>query len=206
MCTSEGRRIIAEACCSSQQPDWDVHVDEHCQRLQDFLVNVMEENFAITGGSQRATYIPDWVWSLRDSKMRLKRRTTDRVSLWKKALGAAFNRWASPEEGSSPPIGAKDSILYQLTASAIAVTTMKIMQGIRHAKAEYLRALVTSGTTAPSQILRQAKKAGVGGRKARPVVWPPPLLLKADGTAATSRPNETKSGLHSLENKNVARL
>ncbi|CAE7938289.1 X-element\ORF2, partial [Symbiodinium necroappetens] len=53
--------------------------------------------------------------------------------------------------------------------------------------ADYLRKLVSEGNVAPSQILKQAKRAGVGGKNSRSVVRPPPILLDAEGREVCSR-------------------
>ena len=182
----EGRAILECEFQGYDHPDWKQHVDLHCQHLQDFVIEILERHFPLPQQGLRASYIPDWVWELRRAKLRLKQVAQHRRHLWRAQVQEAFKAWKDPCTGSLAANLAKDSLLYQLASTAIGLTTVTIKKAIYAAKAEYLRTLVSDGTNA-SQILRQAKKAGIGGRKSRPVVRPAPKLLNTEGRDTTCR-------------------
>ncbi|CAE7365840.1 unnamed protein product [Symbiodinium sp. CCMP2592] len=185
MRSAAGKELLHHEISKYAPPPWSLHVDAHCQHLQDFLHRTMQEHFALPLGGPRATYIPEWVWKLRRKKLAYKAQVAHRKRVRREWVQEAFAHWSGRTPQKIGDIG-KDDLLYQLAAAAIGCVTKVIKNGIREAKAEYLQRLADEGGTA-TKILQKAKQAGVGGRKARPVVRPPPLLLDKEGRPVVSQ-------------------
>ena len=183
MGSEEGRSILAKAFADYQPPPWWVHVDLHCQHLQEYLNQVLDEHFAPPARG-KATYIPEEVWTWRERKLALKRRTGPRKSLWRQAVEAAFHQWRYEAEDLVRPLLTKQSMLYQLTASAIGFITARMKKTIHAAKAAYLQTLVADGPQSAADILQRAKRCGLGGRTKMNGQRPLPLLLDDQGNPA----------------------
>ncbi|CAE7022108.1 unnamed protein product [Symbiodinium sp. CCMP2456] len=186
MLTAEGRRKITEALRLYSPPGWQVHPDDHCQHLQDYLHAVMAKHFAITAGGPRATYISDSIWELRQRKLSLKYKARHRRQLWTALTSRAFLQWKTDKDYGVAKLLAKQAILYDIVAGAVRWATNRIKKGIYLAKAQFLQGLVHQEGDKACDVLRRAKAAGVGGRQARPVVRPLPVLKDADGKLAES--------------------
>ena len=187
MLTTEGKRQIAEAMTKYVSPAWYVHPDEHCKHLTEYLQKVMEEHFTLSEYRPRATYIPDEIWTLRDAKIALRRRTRHRKQFWHDLYARAFQQWRRQESYAVVPLIQRHSILYQITSAAIKFATARIKRGIRLAKTDYLRNLVHVQGDRASDVLQKAKQAGIGGKKSQSPFRPFPILLKQDGSFACNR-------------------
>ncbi|CAE7735994.1 RTase [Symbiodinium sp. CCMP2592] len=185
MATDEGKAILEQELAKYCPPPWTLHVDQHCQHLQNFLHEVMDTHFAVNPHGPRASYIPAWVWELRERKISFKRRTEGRRHMLRHQVRHAVDMWRDAARRHAATVH-KDSLLYQLAAAAVGIATRRIKIGIREAKAEFLRTLAGTGKTA-SQILQRAKQAGVGGRRPGKAFKPIPKLLGPDGRPATTR-------------------
>ena len=172
----EGRRAFQEALGGYVQPPWAIGPDEHCKHLQAFLNGTLANLFPISR-CDRASYIPQAVRSLRDKKMALKQKTRYRLATYHELMHRAWQRWKRPEGPAVPEILLKPILMHQLVASAVKVATYRIKRMIAKAKAEFLGNLITSGPKNVSAILQRAKKAGLGGRKSKPINRPLPSLL-----------------------------
>eukprot|EP00439_Symbiodinium_sp_Y106_P079440 s29_g18.t1 len=71
----------------------------------------------------------------------------------------------------------KQSLLYDLVAAAVKVTTLRIRKVIAEAKNRFLRTLTANGPQDVASILQRAKKAGVGARTRQCVQRELPKLL-----------------------------
>ena len=172
----EGRRAFKEALGGYVQPPWATGPDEHCKHLQAFLNDTLASLFPMPR-CDRASYIPQPVWPLRDKKMMLKQKTRYRLATYHELLRRAWQRWKSPECPAAPEIFPKPILMHQLVASAIKIATYKIKSMIAKAKDDFMDNLISSGPQNVSAILHRAKKAGIGGRKSRPINRPLPSLL-----------------------------
>ncbi|CAE7260031.1 unnamed protein product, partial [Symbiodinium sp. KB8] len=59
----EGRERVRCTLAAFQHPAWDVHPDQHCLQLEEFLRNALDDHFAKPPVQRRASYIPDTVWT-----------------------------------------------------------------------------------------------------------------------------------------------
>ena len=187
MRTEEGKRIIKQALLEYVPPDWDVNVDRHCQHLQAYLLNVMDQHFKVAQGGPRATYISERVWSWRAAKLDLKRRAGHRRRMWSDAVEAAFFSWAGVKQQLEPMALAKHALLYQMSAAASSFATARIKKQIYQDKTDFLNKLAYDGLPDVGQILRRLKQNGLGGRKNRAKRSPLPKLCDVDGTVALNR-------------------
>ena len=53
MCTEEGKRILDRELAKYYPPPWTLHVDRHCQHLQEFLIDVMTKHCALGYDQER---------------------------------------------------------------------------------------------------------------------------------------------------------
>ncbi|CAE7939330.1 unnamed protein product, partial [Symbiodinium necroappetens] len=60
--SEEGRVRIRRTLAVFQHPAWDVHPDQHCLQMEEFLRNELDTHFAKPPVQRRASYIPDTVW------------------------------------------------------------------------------------------------------------------------------------------------
>ena len=195
MATPEGRRIIKEALEAYQAPPWWVHVDTHCQHLQDYVCRVLEDNFP-PPKTARSSYIPVEVWQWRDKKLALKKKTSHRKPIWAQALATAFFQWSHGFHGLVEELLQKDGVLYQLAASAIGYATHRIKQAINQGKAQYLRTIIAEGPQSATNILQRAKRHGIGGRKKTQASRPLPLLLDPQGKPARNQDDHDRIWLN----------
>ena len=177
MATEEGRRIIREACGSFAHPDWATHPDDHCQQVQDHLVDCLQRHFATDPSRARASYIPDEVWQLRGAKNALRNRTRPRRQRQRRLRDSAFYKWWGREESDLPGDIKKQCLLYDLVASAVKVATSRIKRLIADAKDKFLHGIALEGKQGAADIMQRARKAGIGGRAKRPIGRPLPRLL-----------------------------
>ncbi|CAE7947475.1 unnamed protein product, partial [Symbiodinium sp. KB8] len=187
MLTVEGRRMLAEQLQAYVAPSWNMHPDDHCQHIQDFLHSIMKEHFAKDESAPRATYIPDHVWQWRQAKHRLKQKARHRKDLWHAILSRAFHQWKERSDYGVERLLQKQAMLYDVVAGSIRWITAQIKAAIRGAKTGYLRQLVYQADDKPTDILHKAKAAGIGGRQARPVSRPLPSLKDQAGNQAASQ-------------------
>ena len=186
MLTPEGRRLLGEELGMFVSPAWSVHPDQHCKLVNDFLQNIMRQHFSSDGPRPKADFIPQQVWRWREAKQALKRRTRHRTSLWGDLLERAFAQWRTGADLAVGQILERHGLLYQLTSAAVKFITGKIKRCIRMAKADYLSMLVYREGDRATDVLSQAKRAGVGGTRKRTPWRPMPTLLQ-DGTEVRNR-------------------
>ncbi|CAE7244447.1 unnamed protein product [Symbiodinium sp. CCMP2592] len=185
--TPEGRRTMEAEMNQFVHPDWSCHPDTHCQKVQDHLLGIMQRHFPLPENRPRASFITQDTWRLRDHKLNLKRRVRHRRQLWKDLLLRAFSQWRDDVDYMVAPLIARQGLLYHVAAAAISFATERIRQQICVSKNKFLAELAGDTSRPPGAILRQAKAAGAGGAKARPVSRPLPQLRFKDGTAVGSR-------------------
>ncbi|CAE7660424.1 unnamed protein product [Symbiodinium sp. CCMP2592] len=185
--STEGRQLMAQELRTFVQPSWDQHPDLHCQAVQDHFLDIMKRHFPLAKHRPRASYIPTATWELRDRKLRLKTASRHRRGLWEALVHRAFLQWREGADYDVHTLVSKHGFLYQLTAAAVSFATHKIKEQIRTAKNTFLLDLAGDTHRPAGALLRQAKEAGVGGAKSRPVARPLPLLLRKDGSAVVSR-------------------
>ena len=186
MLSAEGRQTIAYELRKYQPPGWEVHPDEHCQHLQDYLHDIMSRHFAVDEEAPRASYIPAEIWELRRKKLRLKQTSRHRKSLWTAVLARAFRQWQQNSDYGVHILLQKQALLYDVVAGAVRWATAKIKAGIRKAKDGFLQTLVHQEGDKAGDVLRKAKAAGVGGRRARAISRPLPMLKFDNGQTASS--------------------
>ena len=185
-CRRRDDKIIAHELRKYQPPGWEVHPDEHSQHLQDFLRGIMSRHFAVDEGAPRASYIPAEIWELRRKKLRLKQTSRHRKSLWTAVLARAFRQWQQNSDYGVQILLQKQVLLYDVVAGAVRWATAKIKAGIRRAKDGFLQTLVHQAGDKAGDVLRKAKAAGVGGRRARAISRPLPMLKFDNGQTASS--------------------
>ena len=206
MLTPEGRATIAAALSSFRSPSWDCHPDQHCQQLQDFLLGIMQTHFSCKDNGPRAVYIPDEVWALRCAKLALKNRTRHRTGLWKDLVGRAFCQWRDSEDFAVAPLVAKQGVLYEIAAAAINFATGRIKLGLRASKKDFLSRIANGGVAKAAEILSVAKRAGVGGRQARPFHRPLPALLMPGGSLCATRADRDATWLEQFSKQEFGRI
>ncbi|CAE7419468.1 unnamed protein product [Symbiodinium sp. CCMP2592] len=196
MLTTAGKQIIAEELERYSPPRWHVHPDQHCQHLQDFLLGVMQKHFRRDEHGPRAAYLSPEIWALRGAKVAHKLRTRYRAGLWSAILCRAFLQWICEENYYGvQELTKKYGLLYELSAAAVSFATGRIKRGIREDKAKFLSVVAKDGTAKAEEVLGIAKKAGVGGRQARPFHRPLPALLRPDGQLCSSRADRDETWL-----------
>ena len=205
MDTAAGREILKTAFAEYQPPPWWVHVDLHCQHLQDYLHGVLVEHFTPPTRA-RTTYIPDEVWKWREHKMSLKRSTGPRKLLWRKPVEMAFRQWSTGATGLVENALCKNSLLYQLTASAIGFITARIKQAIHKGKTDYLRTMIQDGPQSATNILQRARRHGVGGRKLTCGQRPLPLLIDDKGDQARCQDDHDRIWLQHFSEQEYGRI
>ena len=176
----EGRERVRCTLAAFQHPAWDVHPDQHCLQLEEFLRNALDDHFAKPPVQRRASYIPDTVWRLREAKVGFRRRVRHRVSLWKDVQCRAFHQWRTEQSYDVEVLLGKQSLLYEIAAAAIRLATAAIKRGIAKAKNAFLYQIAGESQQGAAKIMQRVKQAGVGGSKTRPVSRPLPLLLHPD--------------------------
>ncbi|CAE7580998.1 unnamed protein product [Symbiodinium sp. CCMP2592] len=190
MRTPEGRQIIAESLRGYVPPQWEVHPDLHCQHLLDHLQALMREHFTKPANAPRATFIPDFVWRLRATKLRLKVRTKHRRIGWRILLHSGILFWRhGVASGEWVNAVCKHHLLHGIAASAIKVATQLTKRGIQTAKDSFLKGAAKGyePTTGANHLLSNLKKAGLGQRAKQNFQRQLPLLLDEDKLPVTSR-------------------
>ena len=185
--TEEGRATMARELGKFRQPAWTCHPDLHCQLVQDHFLEIMHRHFALPARRPRASFISQTTWALRDSKLRLKLHGRHRRQLWSDLLVRAFMQWRDNADYAVDQLVCRQGLLYQITSAAVGLATQRIKECVRQGKNSFLLELAGDPGRPPGALLRQAKAAGVGGAKARPVRRPLPQLCFKDGTLADSR-------------------
>ena len=100
----------------------------------------------------------------------------------------AFHQWACQEDYGVSLLSSKQSLLYQLAAGAIAITTKAIKSRISVAKTDFMRKVAGEGHQGVNEILRRVRGAGFGGRaNAKPRRPLPVLIDPRTGDHATCR-------------------
>ncbi|CAE7936001.1 unnamed protein product, partial [Symbiodinium necroappetens] len=187
MLTTEGKRQLRQAMERYEQPTWEMSVDEHCRHFQNYVCGILDALFQRDRSGPRASYIPDDVWTARNCKLVLKKKAKHRRHLWREALQAAFSGWAEAKPVPLQEWIHKESLLYQLTASAIGFATGYIKKRIAQAKTQLFAEFAEQGQLTTSQLLQKAKRCGVGGRCQQNISRELPLLLDEHGQPANSR-------------------
>ena len=187
MLSKEGRQLIRQAIACYEQPDWSLPIDEHCRHFQNYVCGILSTHFMRNAQGPRASYISEEVWIARNHKLALKKKAKHRRFLWRKALQEAFLRWAGRSDEHLQTWIRKESVLYQLTASAIGLATKSIKARIAAAKNKLFADFAEQGQMTTSQLLQKAKRCGVGGRSRQTLTRELPLLLDATGKPADSR-------------------
>ena len=182
--STEGRAYFESKLSEYQHPPWQLDPSEHCQHLQDFLHGILQDGFAKSESRPRAPFIPDWVWGLREVKLRLKYQTRHRAQFWQQMLPRAFLQWKEWTDYHVEALVSKQGFLYKLAAAAVRFATARIRRGIVTGKADYLKGLASSAGSRAGDIVAIAKKAGVGGRSAKAFLRPLPILLDKTGSPA----------------------
>ena len=186
--TREGRECVAQALSSYVHPGWEVSPDQHCHALEQFLHKELATHFAAPAKPCRATYIPESVWQLRETKLSFKRRVRHRASLWSALLCRAFHSWRTRQEYGVLALLGKQRLLYELASAAIRFVSASIKKRIAAAKNTFLQGVAGEGHQGAAKILQRVKQAGMGGRSSRPISRPLPLLLHPeDGSVITTR-------------------
>ncbi|CAE6939333.1 Pol [Symbiodinium sp. CCMP2592] len=175
--SAEGRQILLEACRNFVQPKWEVTPDEHCQMIQDMLLETLQKHFLVDRTGAKATYIPLSVWELREAKMRLKRATRGRLHLWSDLVSWAFRQWHTGCDAGLGLLVQKQGLLCQLTAAAIRFATARIRKGVAEGRQRFIGEVLGEGHHSAAQLLRRAKAAGFGGAATRQKRRPLPALL-----------------------------
>ena len=186
--TPEGREVLKRAFDSFPQPSWNTSPDHHCHALEEHLRSVLDESFSVPQSTKRASYIPDKVWQLRDRKISFKKRVRFRAGLWAALLSRAFLQWKEDQDYGVIALLAKQSLLYEVAATAVKLITADIRRIILRAKNAFLQRVAAEGHQGAAKILQRVKRAGLGGAKSRPISRPLPLLLHpTDKSAVTTR-------------------
>ncbi|CAE7777069.1 unnamed protein product [Symbiodinium sp. CCMP2592] len=157
--TVEGKAIIAAACASFPQPAWEVHPDQHCQQFQDHMVATLQQHFCRPDVGNKASYIPDEVWPLRQQKQHLKWRTRGRLQERLETRRRAMQQWRGDAACDFAAFVAKHTLLYELTAGAIQIATRRIRDKIAAAKDRFLRSVAANGPQSVTAIMQRAKLA-----------------------------------------------
>ncbi|CAE7191431.1 unnamed protein product [Symbiodinium sp. CCMP2456] len=180
MATPEGRCALHAALSEYYvHPTWEMSVDQHCQRLQNFLAETLANTFPASSVERRASYIPDEVWHLRLTKNKFKARVRHRRQLWNDAVCRAFRQWQRDEDYdvAIAYLVEREGFLYHLASAAINVATHRVKKILNVAKNDAMRKIATEGHQGVIQILRRVKKAGFGGRRTQPTRRPLPALM-----------------------------
>ena len=174
--TPQGKATFTAELEKFRHPAWSCHPDLHYQQIQEHVLRIMRSHFPLPVNGPRATFIEPGTWALRDRKQALKHRTRQRRDLWRDLLHRALLQWREGADFSVEDLLVKQGLLYQLTAAAIVVATRQIKADILASKSNFLKDLAGSPGQPPGALLRQAKAAGIGGSKTRPVARPLPLI------------------------------
>ncbi|CAE7214421.1 unnamed protein product, partial [Symbiodinium sp. CCMP2456] len=181
--TIAGKRLLNEALQSYQQPRWEVHPGDHCQHLQDFLHATMERLFNKASHGPRAQYISEETWRIRERKLWLKSCSRGRSKLWSDLVVRAFWQWRCQEDYEVEALVGRHGLLYEVVSAAVRFATMRIKKNIYKEKADFLKGLATTVGDKAGDILKTAKKLGLGGKSAKEFVRPLPILLDENGKA-----------------------
>ena len=170
------------------QPPWQMHPDQHCKQLEDYLRDVLSTDYSLPPRKIGSSYIPEKVWKWREQKLSFKLRTRGRLNLWAALLGRAFNQWKAGVDYGVVWLLHKEGFLYQLAAAAVKYVSGRIRREINIAKNAFLTKVATEGHQGAAKVLQRVKQAGIGGKNAKPTTRPLPLLYHPDdGTAITTR-------------------
>eukprot|EP00439_Symbiodinium_sp_Y106_P067975 s1272_g11.t1 len=178
--TEEGRATMARELGKFKQPSRSCHPDLHCQMTQE------RRHFALPVRRPRASHRtlgPSGI----TIKLSLKLRARHRRLLWSDLLARAFLQWKDNADYAVDQLVCQQGLLYQLTSAAVGLAAQRIKDCVRQGKNSFLLELVGDPGRPPGALLRQAKSAGVGGAKAKPIRRPLPQLGFKDGTLAESR-------------------
>ena len=186
MATAEGRQILQSCFGAFPHPGWQVPPDRHCKAIEDHARATLDKAFTLPPRRYHASYIPEFVWAKRDSKLRLKLRTRSRARLWQDLVSRAFLQWRDDLDYGVASLVNKQGLLYGLAASAIKLVTSSIKSDISLAKNDFLRKVAREGHQGAAQVLQRVKRAGFGGARARPVGSPLPVLMHPDTGAVAS--------------------
>ncbi|CAE7717929.1 unnamed protein product [Symbiodinium sp. CCMP2592] len=190
--TPDGRRVVEAAMWEYAPPAWTVHPTDHYEHFRQFVHRLLEAHFALPVDKPRSDYISDKVWMLRKAKIQLKQRARHRKGLWRDVADRAFLQWATGADYSVALLVERHALLYELVAAAVQFATARIKKGVSQDKARYLRDLALSSGDAFQDVVKAAKKAGVGGRTARTPWRPMPALKDARGCVAATRADKDK--------------
>ena len=171
--SAEGRARVQQVMAAFPQPAWEISPDQHCRQLEEYVRAELDANFARR---------------LRDAKLRFKYIVRHRAQLWSDLQCRAFHQWRTAQTYGVTTLLGKQSLLYELAAAAIRFVTASIKRQIARAKNTFLYQIAGESQQGAAKILQQVKKAGIGGRKTRPVSRPLPLLLHPEtGSIVTNR-------------------
>ncbi|CAE7731174.1 unnamed protein product [Symbiodinium sp. CCMP2592] len=180
--SEEGRRLLEQACQDFVQPDWTVSPDSHCQMIQQMLHAMLQRHFLVDRTSGRASFMPPEVWKVREARLKLKKATRGRLTLWLDLVAWAFRQLRDQVDRGMVEVVMqvvnRQGLLYQVSAAAIRFAAMRIKRGLAQARQAFIRTMLTEGHQGSSQVLRRIKKAGLGGSKARARCRPLPALLQ----------------------------
>ncbi|CAE7475442.1 unnamed protein product, partial [Symbiodinium sp. CCMP2456] len=89
---------------------------------------------------------------------------------------------ANPNEDHSPDYGValmvqRQGFLYEMVSAAVRFATARIKKGIMDGKVKFLQGLAAAGGDRAGDILKRAKKLGLGGKASGTFVRPLPVLL-----------------------------
>ncbi|CAE7291897.1 unnamed protein product [Symbiodinium sp. CCMP2592] len=177
MATEKGKLAVQTMCSQFEQPRWDTSPDEHCHLIEAHLQHFMSDHFSKTEGPERASYIPEEVWRLRQMKNLLKWRTRERLQGWQRLLPIALQVWCGGGDQCLLPRLRKQTVMYQLVAAAVKFVTHRMRKMIAEAKDGFLRRVAAEGDQGVCAILNRAKRAGIGARARAPVRRDLPKLL-----------------------------
>ncbi|CAE7037280.1 unnamed protein product [Symbiodinium sp. CCMP2592] len=184
MLSQEGRATIHEALWNYQPPAWTVHPTDHYEHFRQYVHKVLGQHFPVQPDAPKSDYISDLAWTLRDGKNALKRRSRHRRDLWVDLRDRAFLQWARADSYAVEDLVAKQNLLYELVAGAVKFVTYRTRGQVRRDKNKFLQGLATAGGDKYQDVVRQVKRAGLGGKSARTPWRPMPALLDTQGNLA----------------------
>ena len=173
-------------------PDWDIDVNRHADAVQTNFHNVLEAVVPWKSAAPKSRYISDEAWKLRCGKHSLKGRTANRRRDFRQdMLGIGWDAWKEvdlPGNACGRFLLCKATLLYEIAAAAIAVTTQKMKDIIKRDKVSQLRGICDGvGLCPPQDIMKQVKCLQLGRRRQKKWMSHMPGLTMADGQPTRDR-------------------
>ena len=170
---------------------WQLDVNVHAQLLQDVLYMVLCTVAPRKAGGPISSYVPKEAWQLRERRQRFKCRTRSRKEVTYSAiLRGALHRWRSAGQGLSRdlPLTCKITLLYELAAAAVKISTGAIKRMIGECKNAKLGDIARQvGKVTPAAIFQRLREMNLGSRQPRRWKNALPKLCHANGEKVQGR-------------------